>query len=49
MRVNRWFARAGMLAIVFALMGCSGYADQPRAKSGVETYGVIDVGIGSHR
>lgn len=30
-----------------SLAGCGGYANAPSSKSGVETYGVIDVGVGS--
>ncbi|MDQ7969273.1 MAG: hypothetical protein REI95_06475 [Oxalicibacterium faecigallinarum] len=32
-----------------SLTGCSATNDQPRVRSGVEAYGVIDVGVTSHR
>ncbi|WP_293777329.1 hypothetical protein [uncultured Oxalicibacterium sp.] len=33
------------LLICALLSACGGYANTPNSKSGIETYGVIDVGI----
>lgn len=37
----------GLCAILMSalLSACGGYANTPNSKSGIETYGVIDVGI----
>jgi len=46
---KRWATSLTACLLVIALTGCAGYADAPRQKSGVETYGVIDIGVSSHR
>ncbi|HEX7763480.1 MAG TPA: hypothetical protein VF433_07700 [Cellvibrio sp.] len=51
--MKRW--RTLQISVLFAMIlsasltGCSATNDQPRVRSGVEAYGLIDVGVTSHR